>query len=201
MVTMEPEPPIGRTTVIRLTLLQTGVFLAVALSYAAMTGSPGAVGLTLTGWPTSVVAGILLFLGVAPFLLLPRRMGISNQLEETLATRLRVRDILYLNVLVSCAEELFFRGFLLRVVGIIPSAIVFGAMHYVGYASFLEVGYALSIGLVLGYLHKVYIPNIIFPITFHFLANVFSLLLTRRWASERTPEGFETGLGVSKGEE
>ncbi len=80
---------------------------------------------------------------------------------------------------------MFFRGFLLRVVGVVPSAILFGAMHYIGYESLLEVGYALSMGLVIGYLYRYLVPNILFPIVFHFSLNVFSLLMVRRFGERR----------------
>ena len=185
---------VGRSTIIRLTLVQSVIFLTVALAYALIKGDAGSIGLSWEGMPRSAFFGFLLFLGVLPVLYLPRRMGIRNRLEEAIALNLGTRDILILNLVVSCSEELFFRGFLLGMIGVVPSAIIFGLMHYIGYASKLEVAYALSVGLLLGYIFKLYLPNILFPITFHFLANAFALLLTRYGGPKGGTNGIETGI-------
>jgi membrane protease YdiL (CAAX protease family) len=174
---------IDRSIIIKLTLIQALIFLVVALVYAVYRGDVGSIGIITDRISVAIFYGFLLFVVVLPFLYLPRRMGIRNQLEEAIALNLGRRDILALNLAVSCSEELFFRGFLLGIIGVIPSSIIFGAMHYIGYSSKLEVAYALSVGLLLGYLYKLYLPNILFPITFHFLANAFTLLMTRRWAT------------------
>jgi membrane protease YdiL (CAAX protease family) len=181
-MTMSPEIPIERGTIIKITLLQAAIFLAVALGYAAMVGDIGAIGLTLRGWEAAIAWGVILFLATVPFLYLPRYFGVRNQLEEALALGLRTRDMLLLNLAVSWSEELLFRGLLIGIIGVIPSALLFGAMHYIGYESLLEVVYAVSTGLVLGYAFKEWVPNILFPVTFHLLANLLSLSLTRRWA-------------------
>jgi len=190
----EDELVIDRSAIIRLTLIQSFIFLVVALVFAWRRGDVESVGIVREDIPISILYGILLFFAVLPFLYLPRRLGIRNKLEEAIASNLGRRDILALNLAVSCSEELFFRGFLLGVIGVIPSAIIFGAMHYIGYASKLEVAYALSVGLLLGYLYKLYLPNILFPITFHFLANAFTLLLTHRGGLSDPMNGIETAV-------
>lgn len=185
--------PVERSTIVRLTVVQSGVFLAIPMVYIALSGADASyLGLKTEDWLVSVLLGFALFIAWIPVLYLPKRLGIRNQLEEALALKLHVRDILLLNLLVSLGEEVFFRGFLLRIIGVVPQAIVFGVMHYIGYASLLEVAYALSIGLLLGYAYKLFLPNLLFPVTFHFLANAFSLLLTRRSASQVTINGIET---------
>ncbi len=182
---MRLEPQVERSDILRLTLLQSAIFLAGATAYALLVGNSASIGVTQTGSIKSIVWGIVLFVVFIPVLYLPRRLKIKNELEEAIGGKLGIRDILSLNALVSVSEELFFRGFLLRVIGVVPSAAVFGAMHYIGYASVLEVAYALSTGLVLGYLYRLYLPNILFPITFHYLANAFALLLTKVSLAER----------------
>ncbi len=154
--------------------------MAVALGYAAILSDPRVIGLLLEGSGKAVALGTGLFLAAVPLLSLPRIFKVRNELEEILAATLSTRDILALNAIVSMSEELLFRGVLLRLIGVVPSSVVFGAIHYVGYRSLTEVVYALCTGLVLGYLYKHFFPNILFPITFHFLANAFSLLLTKR---------------------
>lgn len=182
---------LGRDAVIKLTLIQSSVFLGVSLCYAAIIGKAEALGLTTCDWLPSIAWGGGVFLLALPFLYLPRHLGFRNCLEEAIAARLSITDILLLNAVVSFSEELFFRGFLLRLIGVIPSAIVFGAMHYLGYESLIEVVYAFSIGLIMGYLYKFFLPNILLPISFHFLANAFSFLLTRKSLAVGT-KGFET---------
>ena len=188
------ELDIDRGAIIKLTLIQSVIFLAVAVAYAWFMGDAASIGLNSDGVPRSILYGSLLFAGVLPFLYLPRYLGIRNQLEEAIAFKLGTRDILGLNLVVSCSEELFFRGFLLRIIGVIPSAVIFGVMHYIGYASKLEVAYALLVGLLLGFLYRLYLPNILFPITFHFLANAFTLLLTRHGIVKGETNGIETGI-------
>ncbi len=172
---------IEREDIIRLTLVQSLVFTGITLGYLVLTGNPSSMGITTQNWEIAILYGTVLFIFIIPFLYLPRYLGYGNRLEEILANRLEPRDILALNVAVATGEELFFRGFLLSVVGVIPSAVIFGVMHYIGYESLVEVAYAFAIGIILGFLFKYMMPNIVFPITFHILANNFSLFLTRRW--------------------
>ncbi|MDO8538647.1 MAG: CPBP family intramembrane metalloprotease [archaeon] len=71
--------------------------------------------------------------------------------------------IIYLLVVRVLAEEVFFRGFLVNKIGIIPSSIVFGLAH-VGYGSIAQVIGAGLLGLVLAYTFKKnqnLIPNIV----------------------------------------
>lgn len=179
---MRPEIPMERDTVVRITLLQAAIFLAISLAYAVGVGDIGRIGLTLTNWQGAIGWGVILFLAAVPFLCVPRYFHVRNPLEEALALSLQATDLLLLNFAVSWSEELLFRGLLVGLIGVIPSALLFGAMHYIGYESVLEVIYAVSTGLVLGYAFKAWVPNILFPVTFHFLANSLSLSLTRRWA-------------------
>ncbi len=192
-MTAEEALPVGRSTIVRLTVVQSAVFLAIPLAYLVLSGAGSAfLGITSEQWLFAIALGGAAFVAWIPVLYLPKRLGIRNELEEALALKLRVKDILLLNLLVSLGEEIFFRGFLLRFIGVIPQAILFGVMHYIGYASLLEVAYALSIGLLLGYAYKLYLPNLLFPLTFHFLANAFSLILTRKSASRKPINGIET---------
>jgi len=85
--------------------------------------------------------------------------------------------IIYLFVVRVFIEEFFFRAFLVKKIGIVLSALLFGIAH-LGYSSIVEVVGAFILGLLLGYYFKktdnIY-PNIIA----HFLydASVYILLL------------------------
>jgi membrane protease YdiL (CAAX protease family) len=190
---MREELRIERGEIIKFTILQGVIFLGIAIAYALIFGGGlASIGILRRGLLSAIGWGVLLFLAIVPVLYLPKRLGIRNRLEEEIAGRLGAWDILALNLLVSSSEELFFRGFLLRIVGVVPSAIVFGIIHYIGYVSLAEVAYALSTGLLLGFVYKYLIPNIFFAITFHYLANAFALLITRRSVLNKGTKGIET---------
>jgi len=173
---------VRRSDIIKVSLVQSGFFLTGASAYALYAGDPSAIGITSYGLGRAVAYALGLFVIFAPLVSVPIFLGVRNKLEEVLSSRLTTTDVLWVSLLVSCGEEMFFRGFLLRVVGVVPSAVLFGAMHYIGYESLLEVGYALFMGLVIGYLYRYLVPNILFPIVFHFSLNVFSLLMVRHFA-------------------
>ena len=56
-------------------------------------------------------------------------------------------------IVVLFIEELFFRAFLVKRIGVIPSTIVFAAAHF-GYGSIAEIIGVLALGLVLSYWYK-----------------------------------------------
>ncbi len=76
-------------------------------------------------------------------------------------------------------EEILFRGFMVPRFGIILSAIIFGAMHYLSYFSIAEFVAALAFGLAAGYIFKktqsLY-PSIFGHMLFDFV-NVLLLLM------------------------
>ncbi len=76
-------------------------------------------------------------------------------------------------------EEILFRGFMVPRFGIIISAIIFGAMHYLSYFSIAEFVAALAFGLAAGYIFKrtksLY-PSIFGHMLFDFV-NVLLLLM------------------------
>ncbi|MBR9707288.1 MAG: CPBP family intramembrane metalloprotease [Candidatus Diapherotrites archaeon] len=72
-------------------------------------------------------------------------------------------------------EELFFRGFLVNRVGILPSALVFGLAHF-SYGSMSEVILAGLAGVVLGIIFSKR-KNIFASIISHELLNVMTLVM------------------------
>ena len=72
-------------------------------------------------------------------------------------------------------EEILFRGFLVPRWGIIISAAVFGALHYVSYLSISELLAAFVFGLLAGYIRKR--TDSIYPtIAAHMLVNLLAVL-------------------------
>lgn len=72
-------------------------------------------------------------------------------------------------------EELLFRGYLLKKIGVPLQALLFGALHY-GYGSISEIVAALSVGLVFGIFMKEK-KNIYATILAHAMYNLFSIIL------------------------
>ncbi|MFH1752375.1 MAG: CPBP family intramembrane glutamic endopeptidase [archaeon] len=87
--------------------------------------------------------------------------------------------IVYLFTFKILAEEIFFRGFLVKRIGIIASSVIFGSMHLF-YGSIVEVVGATILGIILAYHFKKY--NSIYPVLLaHFLYNltgyVFAIMM------------------------
>jgi len=77
--------------------------------------------------------------------------------------------IAYLVFVRSSAEEIFFRGFLVKKTGIVVSSAIFSIAHY-GYGSVAEVIGAFSLGLILAWNFKkngCLIPNIVAHILYN----------------------------------
>lgn len=72
------------------------------------------------------------------------------------------------------SEEIFFRGFVFRLYGLFPSALLFALMHF-GYASITQIFLAFIAGIILA---KAYenTENLFVPILIHLLVNSLSLL-------------------------
>jgi len=69
------------------------------------------------------------------------------------------------------AEEVFFRGFLVKKIGVIPSSIIFGAAHF-AYGSMVEVFGAFILGLILAKAfeeNKSLFPNIFAHFFYNFI--------------------------------
>ena len=82
--------------------------------------------------------------------------------------------IVPLTITQSFTEEVFFRGFALKVVGNAPQAVLFGAMHY-GFGSVVEVIAAGLAGLLLGFL-SVKRKSVYSSIAAHALYNLYAVL-------------------------
>jgi len=93
-------------------------------------------------------------------------------------------------VLAAVGEELFFRGLLQPWLGLVPAAVLFGALHVSGPRSWLY--YALTaacLGLGLGLLFRV-TGSLVAPITAHL---TYNLLVTYALAQGYFPVPEDTG--------
>lgn len=131
-------------------------------------------GLRFTGTKKLILASVELML-----LLLIVSLAISvlanvfsvNDLQNVEGTinRLPLYVVAYLLIIRVLAEELFFRGFLVNLIGVVPSSIIFAAFHF-SWNSVIEVIGAFVAGLILAYYFKknqtIY-PNIIAHICYN----------------------------------
>ncbi len=71
------------------------------------------------------------------------------KLVSTQAAQAPLALILSVVILAPIAEELFFRGYLLKRIGVVPQAVLFTVLHF-GYGSVSEVFTTLAMGIVFG---------------------------------------------------
>lgn len=90
---------------------------------------------------------------------------------------IQAQDLLTLILAVTIGpigEELLFRGYLLKRIGLWPQAILFGALHY-GYGSYSEIAAALSVGILFGIFVKER-KDVQGAVIAHSLYNLFSII-------------------------
>ncbi|MFA5360994.1 MAG: CPBP family intramembrane glutamic endopeptidase [archaeon] len=129
-----------------------------------------------------LVGGVKLFFALLiGFLLLSMVFNLSgiNDLEKVSEViAINSQNItLYLIVIIIMVfvEELFFRSFLVKQIGLIPSSIIFGIAH-IGYYSIAQVIGAFALGLMLAYWFKQN-NSITQNYLGHLLYNLFAIIL------------------------
>jgi membrane protease YdiL (CAAX protease family) len=173
------------------TLTTSELWLLLLLQYAVLLLG-GALLLWWTGlsirlaWP-SLHEALLAAALVAPLLLASLAMlAVSEDygraielLERVLGPPLRARHIPALALLSAAVEELFFRGVLQPLLGIVPAAAVFGLMHVWNRHLFIHGLWAAGAGIYLGLEYEL-TGNLAAPILTHALNNVVGLSLLKR---------------------
>ena len=121
--------------------------------------------LIFTMFTASIIISILLY-----------NAGLNDLSKvDLIISQFGIYSLLYLTIVRATAEEIFFRGFLVKRVGVISSTVLFAALH-IGYGSIAEIIGALYLGFILAYVfskNKSIIPNIIAHVCF----NIFSIFI------------------------
>ena len=78
---------------------------------------------------------------------------ISSNVTEYLSN-LPIYFYIFVFLVAPIDEEILFRGFMVPRFGIVLSALVFGALHYISYFSYIELIAAFIFGLAAGYVFK-----------------------------------------------
>ncbi len=187
-----PEGAERPPSLLRLALLFYGAMLGVSLTWALITGrslvfanaDAAAAGVD----PLRDAAVGLLAGGVV--VLLTREFTLRTRVGEDLGRAfaqvlgpLSWPDCLLLAALSGVAEEVFFRGALQPLVGLVLASLIFGLVHFVPRREFLPwTGFALLAGFLLGVLFEA-TGNLLAPVLAHATVNALNLrFLTMRYA-------------------
>ncbi len=163
--------------------------LACALAVALRDGSPLSHPEPWLTLDPSVRIGTSLLLGLAlaVFLVTSTRIAVgrwawAQKLHSDLrpvAKNLTVPSVVIIAVLSSLGEELFFRGFLTPLLGVVPQAILFGLAHQVsGRSRWVWITWASLVGLCLGSIF-VLTGSLIGPVAADGLVNGYNLMFLR----------------------
>ncbi|MFH0713830.1 MAG: type II CAAX endopeptidase family protein [Candidatus Micrarchaeota archaeon] len=127
----------------------------------------------------TVVESILLF--VSMFFLLAVELFVfslfnldDSQNVAVVISQLSIFAIIVVATIGPFAEELFFRGFLQKHIGVILSSLVFALLHF-SFGSIVEVAGAFTASLVLGYWVRYRSKNLWPAIIAHALYNIVSM--------------------------
>jgi membrane protease YdiL (CAAX protease family) len=111
-----------------------------------------------------------------------RRFGWARRLHSELrpvAVDLTLGQILVIAGLSSLGEELFFRGLLVPIVGVVPPALFFGLIHQMtGPSRWVWAGWATVVGLMLGAVFAL-TGSLVGPLLAHAIVNAANLAYLR----------------------
>jgi uncharacterized protein len=120
-----------------------------------------------------------------------RRFGWARRLHSELrpvAVDLTLGQILVIAGLSSLGEELFFRGLLVPIVGVVPPALVFGLVHQMkGPSRWVWAGWATVVGLMLGAVFAL-TGSLVGPLLAHAVINAANLAYLRDHSPDLTPQ-------------
>ena len=124
--------------------------------------------------------------GVVIYRLLPVLRRIADEVAPLLVDGARARDLVLLSVMSGVGEEVFFRGVLQPVLGIVATSLLFGALHVGPDRRYLVwTLWAVGAGFLFGALYE-WTGGLLAPATAHVLHNAATLLLWKRSRRKRS---------------
>jgi membrane protease YdiL (CAAX protease family) len=127
-------------------------------------------------WAAMAVLLVFWFLIAAGLVLHALGQGeVANERAEAIGRSLDVPTALLVAALTGVGEEVFFRGFLLKKLGNLPQAVLFGLAH-LNYLQALEVGVTAALGYMFGRAVQ-RTGNLWGPVVGHAAFNAVSLLI------------------------
>ena len=159
-----------------------GALAAMAVGWAAWRGHPNLYVFAPRAWPWMVASPIVGFAFGVGVVFLSRLLVRSTEWARTLhrefhavVHELSSREIFLLAAASALGEELFFRGALLPVVGLLPSSVLFALMHVRAQWRFLPwTIMSFIMGLAMGLMYMT-IGDLSAPIVAHFTINLLNL--------------------------
>ena len=116
-----------------------------------------------------------------------------------LARSMSAAAVIYLALSSAFGEELLFRGLLEPWIGIVPQAIIFGALHQVGGSSrWVWIGWATVMGFMLGAMYRC-TGSLVGPITAHAIINAINLSHLKSFDPHREPRRLGGLLSLREG--
>ena len=143
------------------------VIKGLGLSRDMLTLKNIAIGISLFIIILGVELGISLFSEIS-------HTPLPTNVQQTLAG-LPIYFYFFTFLIAPINEEIFFRGFLVNKIGIVPSAIIFAVLHF-GYLSISEFVAAFIFGLIAGYIFKK-TRSLYTTIAAHMLLNMLTIVV------------------------
>ncbi len=124
-------------------------------------------------------------LGISLYRLLPALRRLSDELAPLLVDGAASRDLVLVSILSGVGEEVFFRGALQPVLGIVITSLLFGALHVGPDRRYLVwTLWAVGAGFLFGALYE-WTGGLLAPMAAHVLHNATTLLLWKRSRHKR----------------
>lgn len=124
-------------------------------------------------------------LGISLYRLLPALRRLSDELAPLLVDGAASRDLVLVSILSGVGEEVFFRGALQPVLGIVITSLLFGALHVGPDRRYLVwTLWAVGAGFLFGALYE-WTGGLLAPMAAHVLHNAATLLLWKRFRHKR----------------
>lgn len=138
------------------------------------------------------VVGVTVISGLILYRLVPVLRGISDEIAPHLVDGARRRDLILVSILSGVGEEVFFRGALQPLLGLVVASLLFGALHIGPDRRYLVwTLWAVGAGFLFGALY-LWTGGMLAPVTAHVLHNATTLLI---WKRSRRREGSGAASG------
>ena len=171
------------TRMVRLAIVFYAAFAALAVGISALSGielklgAEPLVGALLAGLLTA--AGTVL-LGTIAYRLIPLVRELADEVAPLLMERSSTGGLVFVSLLSGVGEEMLFRGALQPLVGLVISALLFGALHVGPDRRYLLwTAWAVLAGLLFGLLYR-WTGGLLAPVVAHAAHNAVTLVLWRR---------------------
>ncbi len=182
-----PIKSIDRVTLLNITIILEAFLLSAATVWSWVASLPLAPSMapqprliligSACGAAMALISFLLLWLGKSVGLLSHLRAIMLNEIAP-LFVELTWADVLLVAIVSGFCEEVLFRGVIQSQCGLLATSIIFGLFHCPSLKHISYGLWAVSAGLVLGWLYQI-TGNLWVPIMTHMVSNAISLIFLR----------------------